>query len=99
MHVGCCRCGVCVVGRLAKVVDIRRDVRLAAIRTCRNADPRYLCRASLAVQRVETFGVFCVAAFAALSRFSKSAIEMAPGTRSPSSKKIVGVPLIFLSRP
>ena len=38
-------------------------------------------------------------ALAAASFFSNSAIGMAPGTRSPSSKKIVGVPVMRLLLP
>src|SRR6185312_9536884 len=38
-------------------------------------------------------------AFASFRRFSKSGIEIAPGTRSPSSKMIVGVPVMRLSCP
>jgi hypothetical protein len=34
-----------------------------------------------------------------MRRFSKSAIGNAPGTRSPSSKIMVGVPVTRFSRP
>src|SRR5512140_297622 len=58
---------------------------------CRGNVPQPDCALD---QREETF-----AAFVAVSFLSKSAIDIAPGTRSPSSKMIVGVPLIFFSLP